>query len=128
MRPLDPVPDVLAFVRDLPSLRGYRTRVMRHVLRFLWRYHRRLSALQLAAESISAALIAMESFASSPGRFHRRDPRQTYFGPTEVLDPLYRPAMPVAARYEGHFRPTLVTDATGALAEDVAVDLAAPHA
>jgi hopanoid C-2 methylase len=128
MRPLDPVPDVLAFVRDLPSLRGYRTRVMRHVLRFLWRYHRRLSALQLAAESISAALIAMESFASSPGRFHRRDPRQTYFGPTEVLDPLYRPAMRVAARYEGHFRPTLVTDATGALAEDVAVDLAAPHA
>jgi hypothetical protein len=34
--------------------------------------------------------------------------------------------MPVATRYERHFRPTLVTDATGALAEDVAADLAAP--
>jgi len=123
MRPLDLMPEVLEFVRGLPRLSGYRLKVMRHVAQFLWRYRRRLAPLQLSAEAVSAALIGMESFASSPRRFRRRDPRRTYFGPTEVEDPLYRPLIRLPARYEGHFRPTMVTDASGALACDVAEDL-----
>jgi hypothetical protein len=123
VKPLDPLPDVLRFVRDLPALRGYRIRVIAHVARFLRRYHGRLSALQLSAEALSGALIALECFASSPGSLRRSGTERTYYGPTESLDPLYRPIMRVAGEFEGYFRPTMVTDAGGGLAADLVPDL-----
>ncbi|HEY7689695.1 MAG TPA: hypothetical protein VH835_13430, partial [Dongiaceae bacterium] len=123
VRPLDPLPEVLTFVRDLPSLRGYRAKVLRHVLRFLRLYRGRLSPLQMTAEAVSGALIAMECSASSPGRRRASRQERTYYGPTETLDPLYKPMIPVADRYRHYFRPTMVTDANGELAGDLVPDL-----
>jgi hypothetical protein len=125
VQPLDPLPEVLTFVRNLPSLRGYRAKVVRHVLRFLRLYHRRLSPLQLTAEAVSGALIAMECSASSPGRMRTGSLERTYFGPTETLDPLYKPMVPVADRFEPYFRPTMVTDENGELASELMPDLGA---
>ncbi len=127
MRPLDPLDEVLEFVRGLPSLRGYRRRVLRHCLGFARRYHGVLEPLQLYASLLAAALISTEFLASSPGRRQTGRPRQTYFGPTEVLDPCYTPVIPVAARYADHFAPTLVTDETGGLHPALADDLAPPR-
>ena len=124
MRPLDPVDEVVAFIRDLPSLRGYRRRVMRQVVTFLRRYRRTLTPLQLYSAMLSAALICMETSATSPGRLALRRPRQTYLGTTEFLDPQYTPMIRVAAAYEDYFRPTMVTGEDGRLAEDLAPDLA----
>jgi hypothetical protein len=123
MRPLDPVDDVVAFLGGLPSLRGYRRRVLRHALGFLRLYRGALSPMQLYTAMISAALICTETTATSPGRlFHRRTP-QTYHAATQALDPQYRPIMRLDSAYERHFRPTMVTDGTGALAADLAADL-----
>lgn len=123
MRPLDPVEEVVRFVRDLPSLRGYRGRVMRQVVKFMQRYRGTLTPLQLYSAMLSAALICMGTFATSPVRTSLRRPRQTYLGTTEFLDPQYTPMIRVAASYEEHFRPTMVTDESGKLAQDLAEDL-----
>ena len=40
-----------------------------------------------------------------------------------ILDRRYRPVFPVDARYEDYFRPTMVTDADGCLAESLIPDL-----
>jgi hypothetical protein len=126
LRPLDPIEQVLPFIKGLPNLQGYRARAFRHAVKFLARYRRTLNPMQLFTATMCAALICMESFATSPGVPWRRGPRQTYFGPTETLDPLYRPMMRVAASYETYFRPTMITNRAGVLAEDVAEDLRAP--
>ncbi len=49
--------------------------------------------------------------------------RQTYLAGTEVLDPQYTPMIRVAAAFENHFQPTMVTDESGAMADDLAEDL-----
>lgn len=127
-RPRDSLEDALSFVRDLPNLRGYRLRALRQMARFLRRYRRTLTPLQLTAAMVSGALICTQSAASSPLRPNWRKPRQTFYGPTETLDPLYRPRLRLESRYESHFRPTQVIDADGRLAADVAEDLAQPPA
>ena len=127
MRPLDPIAEVLAFIRALPSLRGYRRRAVRHTIEFARRYRRTLEPFQLYVVMVTALLICTEFFASSPGRIQRGRSRQTYYGPTEALDGFYRPMIRVPSRYEDHFRPTMITDETGGLHADVAEDLAIPQ-
>lgn len=127
MRPLDPIDEVMEFVRALPSIRGYRRAALRHSIGFARRYKGILEPLQLYAALLSAALICTESFASSPGRIQRGWLKQTYYGPTELLDPCYTPMFPVPDRYRDHFEPTLITDANGDLHPDLADDLAGPN-
>jgi hypothetical protein len=90
---------------------------------FVRRYHGTLDPAQLFASAVTAALISTEFLASSPTHFERGRVRQTYYGPTEILDPCYTPMIKVPARYESYFRPTRVTDADGGLHGDVADDL-----
>ncbi len=123
MKPLDPIDDVVAFARDVPNLRGYRLKALRHTARFLRRHYRVLSPLQLTAAGVSAALICTQSAASSPLRPQINRPQRTFFGPTETLDPLYEPAIRLPSRYEQHFRPTMVTGPDGQLSDDVAADM-----
>ena len=49
---------------------------------------------------------------------------QTFFGPTEPLDPAYTPVLPVDPAFAHHFRPTMVTGAAGRIAPELAADLA----
>ncbi len=123
MHPRDPLDDVVSFARDLPRLRGYRRNVVRHTVGFLRRYRNTLKPIQLFGAAMSGALICTETFARSPGRLSLRRSRQTFLSTTEPLDPLYAPMMRVPTRLEGHFRPTMVTDETGHLSDDVATDL-----
>ena len=94
-----------------------------HAFRFLLRYGQTLSPLQLFAASVNAALIATESTASSPTHFRIKRSRQTYFAPTETLDPLYEPVIPLRADLERFFRPTMVTGADGSISDDIASDV-----
>ncbi len=72
---------------------------------------------------INAAMLCVPEFVPSPRRLPvRRSPR-TYIATTEILDTQYRPIIRVAAPYEGHFKPTMVTGADGCLAGDLAEDL-----
>jgi hopanoid C-2 methylase len=124
MRPRDPIDEVLAFIQTVPNLRGYRRKVLGHSLRFMRKYGRTLDAIQLSAALVSALLISTVSFASSPTRVAWKGPRRTFYGPTEPLDDFYTPMIPVSEQYRRHFLPTLITDTTGELHEDVAADLA----
>jgi hypothetical protein len=124
MQPRDPLGEVLAFVKDLPSLRGYRRHALTHAAKFAKRYRGTLEPLQLFAALLPTALICTEFAASSPLRPQLGRPRQTYYGPSEGLDPLYTPRFRVEARFRDHFRPTMITDAAGAPHPDIADDLA----
>lgn len=125
LKPLDPVADAIAFARDLTNLRGYRSRVVSHVVRFASRYRHTLTPLQQFVASVNGALIATQSAASSPTALRFRQPAQTYFGPTETLDPLYRPIMSLPAGFERYFKPTMVTDSDARLSVDIAEDMRA---
>lgn len=114
---------VVAFARDIQNLRGYRLKALRHTAQFLRRYRGMLSPLQLMAASVSAALICTQSAASSPLGPRMRRPRRTFHGPTEALDPLYRPVIRLPAQYRRYFAPTMVTDPNGDLSEDVSDDI-----
>jgi hypothetical protein len=123
MRPLDPIDEVVAFARDVPNLRGYRLKAIRHTARFLRRHRNLLSPMQLMAASVSAALICTQSAASSPLRPRVSRPRRTFHGPTEVLDPLYKPVIRLSTQYRRYFDPTMVTGPDGDLSEDIADDM-----
>lgn len=123
MRPLDPIDDVVAFARDLPNLRGYRLKALGHTTQFLRRYRRMLSPMQRIAAGFSAALICTQSAAGSPLRPRMNRPYQTFHGPTEALDPLYKPVIRVPTQYERYFDPTMVTGPDGDLSEDVSDDM-----
>lgn len=127
LKPLDPVEDAMRFARDLPNLRGYRGRVLAHIARFALRYGRKLSPLQLLVASMNGMLIATESSVSSPTSVRLRQPKLTYYAPTETLDPLYQPAMRLPASYERYFRPTMVTEQDGRLSPDIIEDMGVPQ-
>ena len=122
MRPRDDIETALDFVSGLTSLRGYRRKVLDHNRRFLWRYRRTLTPLQLCASSVMSALIATEAFAISPTRRQGRRVRPSYYGPSQQLDDCYRPAIRVPSRYEPLFRPIRITDADGGPHPDIALD------
>jgi hypothetical protein len=127
--PLDPIDQVAEFLRGLPTLQGYRHRVLRHTAGFLRRYGRRLGPVQLAIALTSAAMTVAPSLASAPRRlgFNRGlAARRTYIATTEPVDELFRPAFPVASRWREHFHPTMVTDDQGRICASLAADLAPP--
>jgi len=124
VRPHDPMGEVIKFIRDIQSLRGYGWRVARHSLGFARRYHTKLTVQQIAIALTNGALICAPVLTSMPTRLAGGKAR-THISTTEPLDVQYTPAWNVAARYERWFRPTMVTDEAGRLSDDVAGDILA---
>jgi hypothetical protein len=124
VRPLDPIAEVATFLRDLRTFRGYRQRAIRHTMGFLRRYRPVLNPGSLAIALMNAALLCAPVGMSGPTRGRGRRLKRTHVSSTDVLDSVYTPAFPVDRRYAHYFEPTYLTDATGALTEHVAEDLA----
>lgn len=122
LRPLDPVGEVVEFLRDMLALRGYRRRALVHAARFVRRYRSALTPLQMVAALGSVALLgAYEATTMGPWRWlTTRSRRRTHITTTESLDGVYTPAFRLASRYEGYFKPTMVTDGTGCLTSELA--------
>jgi hypothetical protein len=96
--------------------------VINHSFQFARLYRAKLDALQMCIALGSNLLLCVPTFVTSPKGFRRRKgsgPR-TFISSTELLDHLYKPAFPVASRFEGYFQPTMVTNANGQLHGDVA--------
>lgn len=129
LRPLDPVAEVVAFVRDILALRGYRARALLHAVRFAHRYRSTLSLMQITLAVCSAGLLCADGLITGRrvGSLRSRMRRRTHVTTTEALDPMYAPAFRVASQYERYFKPTMVTDARGALTPELA-ELASPTA
>jgi hypothetical protein len=121
-RPLDPLPEVVAFLRAFETMRGYRLRILRHTAAFTRRYRRHLNRVQLASVLGNAALTCAHDMASTlrgGDWLRRRQPARTYVTTTEPLDMQYTPKFRVAARYERYFHPTMVTDERGELTAEM---------
>jgi hopanoid C-2 methylase len=122
LRPLDPVDQATAFIRDVLALRGYRRRALLHAVRFAHRYRSTLSPVQLTLAMGSAGLLCADGLITGlrRGSPAGRIPPRTHLTTTEALDPMYTPAFRVGSQYERYFTPTMVTDARGDLTADLA--------
>jgi hypothetical protein len=126
LRPLDPVEEVVEFLRQIQSLSGYQARVLRHSWGFFRRYRSVLTNQQMALALMNGAVLCAHTLATAPGSirgiFGHRQPR-THISTTETIDSVYKPAFAVAPRYANHFIPTILIDKNGELSEDLAEDI-----
>jgi hopanoid C-2 methylase len=130
LRPLDPVPEAVGFVRDMLTLRGYRGRALLHSAAFARRYRRVLTPFQMSAAMTSVALLcAYETTTMGPWKaLTSRPRRRTHVTTTELLDTTYTPAFRLPSGFAHYFTPTMVTDSAGRLTPELAEAAAAPSA
>lgn len=121
-RPLDPISEVVKFVDDVQSLRGYKGRAIKHAARFARLYHSKLTRMQMAFALGAGLMVCAQPLTGSLAGMgwirHRPKPR-TYVSSSEPLDHMYTPAFRVDSRFESYFKPTMVTDKSGALHQDL---------
>ncbi len=121
-KPVDPVSEVVKFVDDVQSLRGYHARTIRHAVEFSRLYHSKLTKTQMILALGAGLLVCAQPLTGSLTSFgwiKNRPRRRTYVSSTEPLDHMYKPAFRVDSRFESYFKPTMVTDKSGALHEDL---------
>jgi hopanoid C-2 methylase len=126
LQPLDSIGDVVDFISQIICLRGYRKRVLQHSLGFLRRYRTRFNHFQMLSALANGALLCTNAAATSPSSLvttHRNALRRTHVTTTEYLDDVYRPAFPVASKFQKYFKPTSLTDRNGGLVEELSEDL-----
>ncbi|HVN77017.1 MAG TPA: radical SAM protein [Thermoanaerobaculaceae bacterium] len=128
LRPLDPVREVARFLRDLQTMRGYRTKAIAHSVRFARNYAGTLGWERMAVALSNAALISAPLLATLPTRWGARSAARTHVSTTEPLDPTYAPALPVDARLAHLLEPTLLTCADGSVSPQIAADVEALRA
>ncbi|HUE84039.1 MAG TPA: radical SAM protein [Pyrinomonadaceae bacterium] len=121
-QPADSLPEVVKFVGDLQSFNGFHRQVLRHSLGFTRLYHSKLTKMQMAFAVGNGLLISAQTLTTSLSGLdwlkRRRRPR-TYVSTTEPLDHMYTPAFRVESRFANYFKPTMVTDKSGQLHEDM---------
>ena len=115
--------DVLHFLRDLERMRGYRKRILQHSVAFARRYRRTFTRQQMTIALSNAALLSAPVLSTLPNKLGESRRSRTHVSTTDVLDPQYRPAFRVDSRFERYFRPTLITEQDGSLADEIAEDV-----
>jgi radical SAM superfamily enzyme YgiQ (UPF0313 family) len=128
LKPVDPLPQVVRFMRDIQCLAGYRTRILRHQKKFFGIYRKKLPPEAMFTEIYNSLLLATPNLATAPTDIDRVllsrfKYRRTFLATTEALDPAYTPAFRVDRQYETYFKPTMLTDSEGNLAEALQEDL-----
>ena len=125
LRTVDPQPEAAAFMRSIQTLSGYRSRVVRHSLAFTQKYHKRFTRDQMLIALSGGALIVNPLLATLPKHIGRRRGPRTHVSTTESLDLFYDPAFRVDARFESYFQPVMLTDETGKIGREIALDVEA---
>jgi hopanoid C-2 methylase len=118
---LDPMDEVVQFVRDVEQFRGLRGRILKHTMRFFQLYRSKLNPLQIAIGLEQGLLLSAHTLMTSStglGWLKQRR-RRTFVSTTEPVDQLYTPAFRVDARLRNHFQPTMVTDKSGNLTAEL---------
>jgi hopanoid C-2 methylase len=120
LKPLDPLSEVAAFVREIQTPPGYRNHAIHHCIWFLRRFGAELSYYQILVALGSAAFFLNPVCLTAPKNVLLSGRRQrTYVSTTEVLDDVYTPLMPLAAKYASYFEPAMLTDREGNLTADM---------
>lgn len=121
-KPVDPIDEVVKFVDDIQSLKGFHMRVLKHAAGFSKLYHSKLTKMQMILALGNGLLVCAQPLATSftgLGWLKKRPRPRTYISSTEPLDHMYTPAFRVDSHFESYFKPTMVTDAQGELHEDI---------
>jgi hypothetical protein len=121
-RPVDPISEVVKFVDDVQSLRGYKARAIKHAAGFTRLYHSKLTKMQMAFALGAGLMVCAQPLTGSlagMGWIRHRPKRRTYVSSSEPLDHMYTPAFRVDSRFASYFKPTMVTDQSGALHKDL---------
>jgi hypothetical protein len=116
--PLDPVPEVIDFVRDINDLRWARRQLIARHARFFWRYRRSLSGAQMSTLLLSGLRALMPGLDQNDLALVPRRMRAevvTHYAPFQPLGRLYEPLIDLPNRLRTHFEPTMVTDGSGGL-------------
>jgi hypothetical protein len=129
LKPVDPLSQVLQFVKAIQCLAGYRTRILRHEMEFFRIYRKVLPPESMFTVIYNSLLLSAPDLATAPtdiGRvlMSRYRYKRTFLSTTEALDPVYTPTFRVDSRYEPYFKPTMLTDGQGNLTEALQEDLA----
>ncbi len=120
---VDPLDEAAEFLRGLQSFKGYRRRVLQHAAGFWKRYRKVLTREQMVVATANGALCVAPLLATGPTSLGGRGPRRTHVSTTEAIDRFYEPAFRVAAEYEGHFKPTMLTSRDREISEDLHEDV-----
>ncbi len=121
-KPLDDIPEVVKFVNDLQSLRGFHGRMVKHAVGFAKLYRSKLTKAQMVLALGNNLLICAQPLTTSftgLGWIPARPRPRTFISSTEPLDHMYTPAFRVESRYASYFKPTMVTDKNGLLHQDL---------
>lgn len=121
-KPLDDIAEVVKFVNDLQSLRGFHSRVLKHAVGFARLYHSKLTKMQMVLALGNNLLTCAQPLTTSLtglGWIKARPRPRTFISSTEPLDHMYTPAFRVESRFASYFKPTMVTDQSGQLHEDL---------
>lgn len=117
--PIDPVPEVRSFVRDIHDLSWARRKLVARHARFFRRYRKSLSATQMSTLLLSGLRALVPSLEQNnltlAPRRRARAERVTHYAPTQPLGRIYEPLIDLPKRLRSHFEPTMVTDASGGL-------------
>jgi len=122
VKPIDPIEDVVDFIRNGKNFRGYRRRFLAHQMKFLKRYRHSLSLEQKIVSSVATAAIMAPGVIASPGALFRKKGQRTHVSTTERLDCVYTPQMYVHSKYRDYFEPTRITDHAGELNPQLEAD------
>ncbi len=121
-KPVDPIVEVVKFVDDLQSLKGFHGRVLKHAAGFARIYRSKLTNMQMVLAVGAGLLVCAQPLTTSLtglGWLRKKPRPRTYVSTTEPLDHMYTPAFRVDSRFESFFKPTMVTDKQGELHEDI---------
>jgi len=120
-RTLDPIDEVVEFVRDVEYFKGFRCRALKHSARFFSLYRSKLKPLQISIGFEQGLLLSAHTLITSTTALGwlKKAKERTYVSTTEPADDLYRPAFRVESRFKDYFEPTMVTDKEGNLAEEL---------
>lgn len=122
----DPIGKVQAFAARMDGGLMEKRQLMAHAWQFFRNYRRTLSTWGLLSGLGNTLAMGYPRLGTN-GRDGLRPGQpgcRSYFAPTEPLGSLYRPRINVPERYRGHFEPLYVTDADGALHDDLLDDAA----
>lgn len=129
LKPRDPLPEAMQFVKDIQDLSGYKWKVFQHYRAFYRLYRKKLNWAALALAVFNGLLVCTPKLANAKSDFGHiirkalSSHKRTFIGPTEPLDSVYTPKFPVDSHYESYFKPTMLTDGEGNLCDALRADL-----
>lgn len=110
VKPIQPVDEVVQFIKTGKNFRNYRSRVYKHQLQFLKRYKNSLSWKQKIYSNMCVTATLFPRAFSSPFSYTKTLRPRTHISTTDRLDDVYTPCLPISSKYESYFKPTILVD------------------